>query len=140
MADNDLTQIFSIVTKGGPAAIVLAVFWGLASLVREVRSGKLSMVREADLLSKLTEFRKELDEHREKINVLEAKVAEKDTTIRLLYRQRDQARTQAERLGYDPQNWPPDPGGATPINPAVTSVALPTVALDPPGSLPGGNQ
>ena len=135
MADIDWTQLLGIVTKGGPAAIILAVFLGAAQLVREVRGGKISTVRESDLLKKLEEFRQELDEHRREIDALKGKLDEREYIIRILYRQRDQARTQAEKLGYDAALWPADPvpqTAAQAINPAATQVP-PPLDLGPPG-------
>lgn len=135
VGDIDLAQLFSLIKQGGPAAMILAVFLGAASLVREVRGGKISTVREGDLLKKLEEFRQELDEHRREIDALKAKLDEREYIIRILYRQRDQARTQAEKLGYDAALWPADPvpqGAAAAINPAATQV-LPPLDLGPPG-------
>ncbi|UQN06682.1 hypothetical protein [Deinococcus sp. QL22] len=85
MDNVDFSALIGIVTRGGPAAIILAVFYGPATLVREVRSGKVSAGREADL--------------GKWVETLEAEMMEIKTSLAAnhsLWYQRDQARVRVE--------------------------------------------
>ena len=144
----DTSQLLSVLTgvigKGGPPAIILALFVGLAMLVREVRGGKLSAEEKASLTAQMERIQTQLDALRTKFDALEAELEGAYNTIYVMRTQRDRARIQAERLGYDPALWEPDPpmpGVMTTITPPT---ANPTVKLSPealpplPAEPPGG--
>lgn len=103
----DITQIAGLIAKGGPAAIVYAVLFGLAMLVREVRSGKVSNQKEADLVDRLTKLEGEMAGLKKRFD----RLTEAFYSMRY---QRDQARVRVEFLeqlhGVDPRTqWQPDP-------------------------------
>jgi hypothetical protein len=108
----DVSSLLSIVTKGGPAAIILAVFYGLATLVREVRSGKVSAGREADLSKRVDTLETEMLE-------IKTALAKALGSLQTMRYQRDQARVRVEFLelkhGEQPRSvWPADSTGGTP--------------------------
>lgn len=138
VSDIDFSQLASVlgavISKGGPPAIILALFIGAAALVREIRGGKISSEKEADLIARLGRMQVQLDTLQSKFDGLEAELESAYNTIHAMRYQRDQARIQAERLGYDPTLWPPDPaqpGGVLPAPPAAPTVILPPLP-DPP--------
>ena len=103
----DITQLIGLITKGGPAAIILAVLYGLAMLVREVRAGKVSSDREAGLNARVTALETEMTK-------VKAALEEAVDALHGMRFQRDQARVRVEYLeqvhGVDPRTtWPPDP-------------------------------
>lgn len=116
MDSVDLTPFIGLLTKGGPAGIVLAVFFGLAALVREVRGGKVSAGREADLNAKIAQMQAELQELRVTMTKIETELdLSLDLNHSLRY-QRDQARVRVEYLeqvhSVEPRTvWPPEPTG-----------------------------
>ncbi|MFB9991210.1 hypothetical protein ACFFLM_04335 [Deinococcus oregonensis] len=108
MDNVDLTPIIGIVTKGGPAAIIIALFYGLAMLVREVRAGKVSAAKEADLTKRLETLEGEMA-------VIKTGFASMQAANHALRYQRDQARVRVEYLeqkhNENPRTvWTPDAG------------------------------
>lgn len=91
MDSVDLTPVIGLITKGGPAAIVLSVLYGLAMLVREIRGGKVSAVQNADLVTRVGALEAEMQKIKD---LLEEAQGENH---RLRY-QRDQARIRVEFL------------------------------------------
>ncbi|MVN86804.1 hypothetical protein GO986_08515 [Deinococcus sp. HMF7620] len=116
MEGFDLAPVLNLVTKSGPAGIVLALFFGLAALVREVRGGKVSAGKEADLQAQVAQLRTELQDLRTAMTKLETEL---DTSLDLNHSmryQRDQARVRVEYLeqtcNIEPRTvWPPELGG-----------------------------
>ncbi|GAA5514759.1 hypothetical protein Dcar01_03520 [Deinococcus carri] len=114
MDNVDVTQLIGLVTKGGPAAIIIAVFYGLAMLVREVRGGKVGDAQKADLTAQVAQMRTQLDALQAKFDTLAAELEETLHTVHTMRYQRDQARIRVEFLEqlHDCQPrtvWPPDP-------------------------------
>lgn len=114
MDNVDLTQLWSIVVKGGPAAIILAVFYGAAMLVREVRGGKLGDAQKADLSTKITQMQEQISVLQGKFDALEQELEHALSANHAMRYQRDQARVRVEYLEqlHDVQPrtiWPPDP-------------------------------
>lgn len=123
MDSVDITQIISLMTKGGPAAIILAILIGLSYLVREVRGGKVSTEKEADLLAKITQMQTQIDTVQRKLADMENELDAALNTIHTMRYQRDQARVRVEFLEqvHDVQPrtvWPPEPEAKNNPSPA----------------------
>lgn len=87
----DLTPVISQIMKGGPAAIVLSILYGLAMLVREIRGGKVSAGQNADLVARVGALETEMQKIKDLLEEAQGEAH------RLRY-QRDQARVRVEYL------------------------------------------
>lgn len=114
MDNLDITPWLGLVTKGGPAAIILAVFYGLAMLVREVRGGKVGQQRENDLAAKIALLESQVKTLTASMEQMEAELEKALDLVHSMRYQRDQARIRVEYLEqlHDCQPrtvWPPEP-------------------------------
>lgn len=119
MADVDLSSLIGIVAKGGPAAIILAVTYGLAMLVREVRGGKVGEAEKAGLTAKVAALEAQVATLNEGMLRLENELERALDLVHSMRYQRDQARIRVELLeqlhSVSPRTvWPPEPGGQLP--------------------------
>ena len=110
----DITQWLGIITKGGPAAIILAVFYGLAMLVREVRGGKVGDAQRADLTGKIAALERQVATLTDGMERMELELERALDLVHSMRYQRDQARIRVEFLeqlhGIEPRTvWPPEP-------------------------------
>lgn len=131
MPEVDFSQFFGLMTKGGLPAGILAVFYGLAMLVREVRGGKVGQQRESDLAAKIALLEAQVRTLTASMEQMENELERALDLVHSMRYQRDQARIRVELLeqlhGVEPRTvWPPEPQA---INPASTSTALPPVTL-----------
>jgi len=113
----NLADILGAVTKGGPAGILLALFFGLAMLVREVRGGKVGQQRETDLTAKVVQLQAQVQTLTESMERMEGELERALDHVHSMRYQRDQARVRVEFLEqlHDVQPrtvWPPEPGAA----------------------------
>ncbi|MFC4428018.1 hypothetical protein [Deinococcus navajonensis] len=136
MDSVDVTQLLGIVTKGGPAAIILALFYGLAMLVREVRGGKVGQIRESDLNARLFLLQQQVASLTENMERMENELERALDLVHSMRYQRDQARVRVEFLeqlhATEPRTvWPPEPGSPT----AASSTSHPP-DFPPPGGTP----
>ncbi|WP_139806806.1 hypothetical protein [Deinococcus hopiensis] len=120
MDSVDLGQLVSIVTKGGPAAMILAFFYGLAMLVREVRSGKVGDAEKANLAGEVAKLKAQVETLTEGMERMESELERALDLVHSMRYQRDQARIRVEFLeqahNVDPRTvWPPEPGGLAPV-------------------------
>ncbi|MFC6663925.1 hypothetical protein ACFP9V_19130 [Deinococcus radiopugnans] len=83
--------MISQIMKGGPAAIVLSILYGLAMLVREIRGGKVSAGQNADLVARVGALETEMQKIKDLLEEAQGEAH------RLRY-QRDQARVRVEYL------------------------------------------
>lgn len=133
----NVTDILSAATKGGPAAIILAVFYGSAMLVREVRGGKVGQQREGDLTAKVVTLQQQVAVLTENMERMENELERALDLVHSMRYQRDQARVRVEFLeqlhGIEPRTvWPADPT----INPSPASVPSPAPsAPEEPGGI-----
>ena len=114
----DLASILSLVTKGGPAAIIIAVCYGLAMLVREVRGGKVGDAQKADLTAQVATLRQQVATLSDSMLRMENELERALDLIHSMRYQRDQARIRVEYLeqvhGTAPRTvWPPEPAMPT---------------------------
>ncbi|MDO4244551.1 MAG: hypothetical protein Q4C89_00820 [Deinococcus sp.] len=114
MDNLDITPLLSLLTKGGPAAVILAVFYGLAMLVREVRGGKVGQQRENDLAAKIALLESQVKTLTVSMEQMEAELEKALDLVHSMRYQRDQARIRVEYLEqlHDCQPrtvWPPEP-------------------------------
>ncbi|MBB6016819.1 hypothetical protein [Deinococcus radiopugnans] len=86
-----MTPVISQIMKGGPAAIVLSILYGLAMLVREIRGGKVSAGQNADLVARVGALETEMQKIKDLLEEAQGEAH------RLRY-QRDQARVRVEYL------------------------------------------
>lgn len=114
MPDVDVSQLIGLVTKGGPAAIIIAVFYGLAMLVREVRGGKVGQQRETDLAAKIALLETQVKTLSASMEQMENELERALDLVHSMRYQRDQARVRVEYLeligNVEPRTvWPPEP-------------------------------
>ncbi len=114
MGDVDVSQLIGLVTKGGPAAIIIAVFYGLAMLVREVRGGKVGQQRETDLAAKIALLETQVKTLTTSMEQMENELERALDLVHSMRYQRDQARVRVEYLeligNVEPRTvWPPEP-------------------------------
>lgn len=133
MDSLDITPLLSLLTKGGPAAVILAVFYGLAMLVREVRGGKVGDAQRADLAAKIALLETQVKTLTSSMEQMEAELEKALDLVHSMRYQRDQARIRVEYLEqlHDCQPrtvWPPEPQAPAPT---VTLPPLPDEPLPP---------
>lgn len=122
MDNVDFTQLLPLITKGGPAAMILATLLGLAHLVREVRGGKVSTLRESDLTAKISALEARVTTLTDGMERMELELERALDLVHSMRYQRDQARIRVEFLeqvhAVEPRTmWPPEPG--TPASPGA---------------------
>lgn len=111
----NLTEVFAAVTKGGPAGILLALFFGLAMLVREVRGGKVGQTEKANLAAEVAALKSQVATLVSGMERMEEELERALDLVHSMRYQRDQARIKVEYLEqlHDTQPrtvWPPEPG------------------------------
>ena len=131
MGDVDVSQLIGLVTKGGPAAIIIAVFYGAAMLVREVRGGKIGAQRETDLAAKIALLEAQVRTLTTSMTQMENELERALDLVHSMRYQRDQARIRVEFLeqlhSVDPRTtWPPEPQ-----SPPVPSASVPAAPFPP---------
>lgn len=132
MSDVDVSQLIGLVTKGGPAAIIIAVFYGAAMLVREVRGGKIGAQRETDLAAKIALLETQVKTLTASMEQMENELERALDLVHSMRYQRDQARIRVEFLEqlHDCQPrtvWPPEP--QSPPTPSASAPAAPLPPL-----------
>lgn len=122
MDSVDLSQIVGLVTKGGPAAIIIAVGYVLIGLVREVRGGKVGETEKANLASEVASLKAQVATLNEGMLRMEQELERALDLVHSMRYQRDQARIRVEFLeqihNVEPRTqWPLEPNTPTPYAP-----------------------
>ena len=136
MGDVDVSQLIGLVTKGGPAAIIIAVFYGAAMLVREVRGGKIGAQRETDLAAKIALLETQVKTLTTSMEQMENELERALDLVHSMRYQRDQARIRVEFLeqlhGTDPRTvWPPEPQAPPSANAPALAASFPPLPDEP---------
>lgn len=124
----NLTEVLSAVTKGGPAGIILALFFGAAMLIREVRGGKVSQTEKANLAAEIATLKAQVATLTDGLERMELELERALDLGHGMRYQRDQARIRCEYLeqlhDIQPRTvWPPEPGTALVLTAAPAPAA-----------------
>ena len=111
----NVSEVLAAVTKGGPAAIILACFYGLSMLVREVRGGKVGQAERANLAAEIATLKAQVATLTDGMERMEHELERSLDLGHGMRYQRDQARVRVEYLeqlhDIQPRTvWPPEPG------------------------------
>ena len=108
------SEVLAAVAKGGPPAFIIAIFYGAAVLVREVRGGKAGEQEKAHLAGKISQLEAQVAALTSGMARMEHELEVALDLIHSMRYQRDRARVRVEYLeqlhGTEPRTeWPPEP-------------------------------